>query len=305
MKYTKPALTIEQQADQLLSRGLIADRKFLISILSDISYYRLSGYFYPYRDQSNNTFKKNTQFAIVFDHYLFDRQLRVLVMDAIERIEVSIKTRLVNQLTLKFGPFAHTDIKNFPRMPVDSYQKFLEKIHIQTEKSKEQFITHYRDKYTSENEAPLWMVAEIIDFGGMLTLFKNCDKNEKRMVATYFGVSEKVLESWLTTLNIIRNICAHHGRLWNRIIPVPLVIPFKKNRPEFHDPGSIGNDRMFGVLSVIQYMLAIIAKKSKWSVRLRHLLTDKHPNIPLKSLGFPNNWDSFQIWKNKATEEKK
>jgi abortive infection bacteriophage resistance protein len=122
MKYTKPALTIEQQADQLLSRGLIADRAFLISTLSDISYYRLSGYFFPYRDHSNNTFKINTQFTIVFDHYLFDRQLRVLVMDAIERIEVSIKTRLVNQLSLNFGPFGHTDIKNFPSMNIIYYR---------------------------------------------------------------------------------------------------------------------------------------------------------------------------------------
>lgn len=305
MKYTKPALTIEQQADQLLCRGLIADRTFLISTLSDISYYRLSGYFFPYRDHSKNTFKINTQFTIVFDHYLFDRQLRVLVMDAIERIEVSIKTRLVNQLSLNFGPFGHTDIKNFPSMKVEIYEKFLEKIHSQTEKSKEKFITHYREKYTLETETPLWMIAEIIDFGGMLTLFKNCEKNEKRVVANYFGVGEKVLESWLTTLNIIRNICAHHGRLWNRIIPVPPVIPTKKNRPEFYNPDGIKNDRMFGVLSVIQYMLAIIAKKSKWSGRLRHLLTEKHPNVPLKSLGFPNNWESFQIWQIKATEERK
>src|SRR6266508_2779501 len=94
MEYPKQALTFEQQADLLISRGLIADRNLLINRLRSVNYYRFSGYLYPFRN-SDDTFHSGTTFEKVWRHYTFDRRLRVIVMDAIERVEVAVRTQTV------------------------------------------------------------------------------------------------------------------------------------------------------------------------------------------------------------------
>ena len=297
MRYTKPALTIEQQADRLISRGLIADRTRLIEILTNVSYYRLSGYFFPHRDANRQDFLPGTSFDVVFDQYLFYRQLRVLVMDAIERIEVSVKAKLVNLLTLRFGPFAHTKPANFPSFRLDNYELWMDKIHQQTERSKEIFLQHYQAKYTSETEIPLWMMAEIMDFGTTLTLYRNCDQYDKRAIARAYGLTAKVLESWLVSLNIVRNICAHHGRLWNRILAVPPIVPERKHRPEFYAPRPIYGNRVFLLLCVLRYMLRTIAPQSGWSGRVEHAIKVKHPAIPVGWMGMPTGWVEYGVWR--------
>ena len=94
MEYKKSPLTFEQQADLLISRGLQADRAQLISSLKSVNYYRLTGYLYPFR-MADDTFKPGTTLEMVWRRYSFDRRLRVLVMDAIERVEVAVRTQLV------------------------------------------------------------------------------------------------------------------------------------------------------------------------------------------------------------------
>ena len=81
MRYTKPPLTFEQQADQLLTRGLVTEREILIARLSEVNYYRLSGYWYPFRKPDADAFEPDTTLDLIWDRYVFDRQLRVLVMD--------------------------------------------------------------------------------------------------------------------------------------------------------------------------------------------------------------------------------
>jgi abortive infection bacteriophage resistance protein len=234
---------------------------------------------------------------VVFDQYLFDRQLRVLVMDAIERIEVSVKAQLVNLLTLRFGPFAHTNRANFPRFGPDAYREWMEKIHQQTERSKEVFLQHYRTKYNSETEIPLWMMAEIMDFGTTLTLYRNCDQYDKRAIALAYGLTAKVLESWLVSLNIVRNICAHHGRLWNRILAVPPIVPEQKHRPEFYAPRVVSGNRVFVLLCVLRYLLRTIAPRSGWAQRVEHAIKIKHPAIPVGWMGMPAGWVEYEVWR--------
>ena len=119
MKYTKPSLTFTEQADQLLSRGMVtADRETLITHLGNVSYYRLSAYWYPFREP-DETLKPGTTFEMVWRRYTFDRQLRLLVMDAIERVEVAVRTRLTNAFTLKYGAFGHLNPANLPRIDHD------------------------------------------------------------------------------------------------------------------------------------------------------------------------------------------
>lgn len=296
MKYTKPPLSCEQQADQLISRGLTADRAFLISCLSEVNYYRLSGYCFPFREDGAQRFKPGTDFRVIWDHYVFDRQLRFLVMDGIERVEVSIGTRLVNVFALKYGAFGYLDRKNFHHMDVDGHRTFLNKIRSEADRSHEVFVKHFYSKYTSETDLPLWMAIELMPFGGLVTFFRSVEQHLQREVSLTYGLSAKVLASWLLTLNFVRNVCAHHGRLWNRPLPVRPLIPYKKNSPEFHEPIFVSPERMFAVLTILNYMVKRIAPQSGWQKRFEHLIEVKHSGVPLAQMGFPDEWKKSPIW---------
>jgi len=298
LKYAKPPLSVEEQADRLLSRGLISSKEDLVSILSHISYYRLSGYLFPHREYGGDGFKTDTHLSTVFNQYLFDRQLRVLVMDAIERVEVSVKTKILNLMAQKHGPFAHSNRANFPGMSIEVHRILNEKIRHSTDRSNrfgEMFIQHYVETYTSETEVPLWMVMEIIDFGSMFTMFKHLEQYDQRAIAQAYGLRAGVLQQWLQTLNYVRNICAHHGRLWNRVLAIKPVVPAKKNCPEFHQPHKIQNSRVFAVLSLLSFMLQEVCPKSHWKKRINELM-EKYPDIPLEWMGFPVYWKEYNLW---------
>jgi abortive infection bacteriophage resistance protein len=301
MKYTKPALSFEQQAKLLISRGLNADQTFLASRLNDVNYYRLSAYWHSFRQKKTEILQTDTSFDVVWDRYVFDRQLRLLIMDAIERIEVSVKTRLANIIALQNGPFGHLNPENLPGIPRDQHDFLLDKISREMLHSKEPFIAHYLSKYSSEKQLPIWMAVEIMDFGAMLTLFRATDQYTKRHIATDYGLRAGVLESWLLTLNYVRNLCAHHGRMWNRTLPVAPLIPDQRNTIEFHVPVEIPTNNTFTVLTILLYLLSRVAPQSGWQHRLRALWIDKHPQIPIRIMGFPENWTECPIWKSEKT----
>jgi abortive infection bacteriophage resistance protein len=299
MKYHKPPLTFEQQADRLLERGLVADRAELIRCLSEVNYYRLSGYWYPFRKPGEEAFQPGTTLNMVWDRYIFDRQLRVLTMDAIERVEVAVRTGVVNQFTLRHGAFGHLDRQHLPNINISRHRRMLEKIQVEQDRSHEVFVAHYNSKYTSETDLPLWIAAELMSFGTMLTLFRGSEREIKQAVAARYGISDDVLNSWLLSLNTVRNVCAHHGRLWNRSLGTPIMIPRGRKHPEWHDPVELGDHprRMFSVLSVLAYLVSRIAPRSGWKERLVYLWENKHPQIPMAQMGFPENWKESPIWK--------
>jgi len=116
MKFTKPPLTFEQQADLLIQRGIIADRELLIQRLSSVNYYRLSGYWH-HRKLPDDTFLPGTEFGVIWEQYVFDRQLRLLVMDAVERVEVAVWTQLSYHHALTHGPFGQVEVAPPPSIP--------------------------------------------------------------------------------------------------------------------------------------------------------------------------------------------
>lgn len=297
VKYAKPSLTFEQQADLLLSRGLVADRETLVRRLGAVSYYRLSAYWYPYRDAGSDNLRAGTDLEVVWDHYVFDRQLRLLVMDAVERIEVSIKTRVTQKFSQLHGPFGHIDRANLPGISLDRYRQLMDKVRTSAERSKEAFVEHYFNRYTSETDLPLWVAVEIMDFGSILTMFRHMDHYSKREIAEFYGVKAGVFESWLMTLNYVRNICAHHSRLWNRILSTTPAIPRMKHNPEFHPVTPIRADKVYGVLCILRFLLRTVAPQSKWQERLVRLVEEKHPDIPLRWMGFPDNWKDEELWR--------
>jgi len=305
MNYGKPALDFPEQADLLIRHGLVADLDELIDTLKRVSYFRLSGYLFPFRqNRTSSQLQAGTTLEEVWDRYVFDRQLRVCAIDALERIEVAIRTQLVTRLTTLHGPFAHVNRAHLPRLTHHRHRKLMAKVERGIDQSREVFVNHYKSKYTSEVHMPLWMVAEVMDYGSILTLFRGAAASVRQGIAADYGVSDRVLESWLIAGNTLRNGCAHHARLWDRVHGTAVMIPHHKNHPDWHLPVPVGQDarRNFAQFTVMQYLLRHIAPQSHWADRLECLWAVKHPAIPIQRMGFPADWKDCPIWATAGSE---
>ena len=301
MKYTKPSLTFDQQVDLLISRGLVVrDKKSLLIHLKNVSYYRLSAYWYTFRE-ADDMLKPGTSFEIIWRRYTFDRQMRLLVMDAIERVEIAFRTQLTNIFTLKYGAFGHLNPNNLPKISYERWNDLIQKIRDEAIHSQERFVEHYQGKYTKETDLPLWMAVELMTFGMLLTFFRGTESEIKRSVAAVYGISAEVLDSWLHCLNQVRNICAHHGRLWNKVLGIKPAIPRINKHPQWHRPVEVRNEQIFAVFTLLRYLISYVAPLSRWPDRVEKLLLD-YSDIPLKQMGFPENWKDSPIWQVKLVK---
>ena len=305
MKYEKPFLTFEEQAERLIQRGLESEKTVLINRLENVNYYRLSAYWYPFRkkdssDPAGNVrtheFVEGTTLDSVWRRYTFDRQLRILVMDAVERAEVAVRTKAIYLFCRQYGPFGYENSGYFlDKMNLNRFLEELDKAVMRS--SHEAFVAHYEKKYTSEKRLPLWMLAEIMTFGAMFTFVKNFKKPLQKELARSFGIPGEVLISWLTTLNYVRNICAHHGRLWNRELAIKPYIPRAGKYPDWHTPVSVPQHRIFGVLTILRYFMTLTAPQSHWTCRLMALFK-QYDELPKNVMGFPENWEECPVWHN-------
>lgn len=294
-KYNKPPLTHSQQSELLLNRNLVADKERLLNTLKDISYYRLSGYLYPYR-QLDDSYVPGTTFEKVYRHYRFDRQLRIIIMDAIERFEVSVRSRLTYNFVHKHGPFGYLERKYFPMLESEVYGKWLYDLESECNRSKEKFIEHFRENYGDYHSMPpLWMTVETMSFGKLLTFFNGVEDDIRKKVAAEYGISDYLLKSWLLTLNYIRNICAHHGRLWDRELRIKPFIPPRNKFPYWYKPFKIQNNKIYCVMVILRFLLRISAPQSEWHFRVIELF-EKFNDVPLRIMGFPDNWKETKLW---------
>lgn len=311
MKFSKPFLTLEEQADLLISRGMQGDRAQLLSHLNCVSYFRLSGYWYPFRKTDLvNPRRKLDDFAPdatverVWDRYVFDRRLRLLMMDALERIEVDARTRLAYLHAERHGPFGYAnDPATLPGLSVQERTKFLDYFREQMTTSREDFVEHFRVRYGSDhNDLPIWVASELMTFGTLFTFFRACKPDIQKELARRYGVSDSVCLSWLKTLNTVRNICAHHARLWNRVLGVKPMIPNKDVNWRYEIDTAAGkqvlplpNDRVFSVLTICRHCLKVIAPGNSWTERFKTILAEHH-DIPGQGLGMIPDWDKHPLW---------
>lgn len=293
MEYKKPFLSYEEQADLLLKRKLIADKDLLIERLKAVNYYRLSGYLYPFR-QSNDEFKPGTTLETVWNRYRFDRQLRCVIMDPIERFEIAVKTKLIYLHANNHGPFGYTNSSTLPLLNKPQFEKFISTIRQELGKNKEPFVRHFRQTYGDKHEdLPIWMAGELMSFGTLFTFFKGFNYQDRQIIASDFGLKDNLLASWFNCINTVRNICAHHSRLWNRELGIKPLIPAKDEK--WHKPVNTPNHKIFAVITIFNYLLKIVAPQSEWPLRFRQFLKD-HSDIPTNEMGFPNEWESHSLW---------
>jgi abortive infection bacteriophage resistance protein len=295
LRFTKPATTYEQQADLILGRGMIADRAVLVRRLQSVGYYRLCAYWHPFK-QPDNSFTAGTQFETAWQRYTFDRQLRLGVMDAIERVEVAVRSQLITELALRGGSFAHLEIRNLPAADPQNHRRFIDELRDGAQRSSEVFVEHFKATYDEFPDLPIWAAAEIMGFGAMFTLFKMSGKHTQNVIADKYGLRGRVLFSWLLTLNYIRNLCAHHCRLWNRELAIKPLIPYQKNDARWHGATPVGNDRVFVILTLLHCLVRQIAPQTQWRERVFALFDGFH-GIPLAPMGIPTNWRTHELWR--------
>lgn len=290
MRYTKPALTFDQQLDRLRERGLtIHDPARATHWLRKVSYYRLSAYCLPFKDADK--FRPGTTFDQIAGLYIFDRKLRLLVMDAIERIEIAARTSITYEIAHTHGPFGHADSVNFD--PKFNHAEFMKELALEEKRARETFVAHFRAKYAEEPHLPVWMATELMSLGAVSKLYVALQPKIKQRIADDFGVDKQFLVSWLHVLSYVRNICAHHKRLWNRELAVKPKLPSRCRQWPHQVPD---NGHLYAVLVVMRHMLGIVSPNCKWRERLFCLL-DEHQAVPLDAMRFPANWRTLALWR--------
>jgi abortive infection bacteriophage resistance protein len=325
LPYLKPFRDTRSNIETLKIRGMIfADEGYAERCFARIGYYRLSAYWYPFRDFCPlpaeggrlvrcDRFLPGTTFEQALDFYLYDKEIRLMISDALERIEISMRASLVEVLGAR-GAHAHRDARSYnahlttpsPDSGEAPLTSFLEGLDKAFAASKEEFAKHFRSTYSGH--PPIWIAAGGWDWGNLAYTFRYLsDRNMSAICAMIDpALEQKTLISWMASLNEVRNACAHHSRLWNKALT---------NRPGFQKAGLLSgfdhmrtdkgkiNDhhstRLYGALMAIIFLLKKIHPKTEWQHRFAQLVAAKvlPKEISTAAAGFPDGWQDAPIWR--------
>lgn len=279
----------------LKSRNLgITDDEKAKHYLSHIGYYRLSAYMYPLYSfpKERHLFKDGSTFDKVMMLYRFDKKLRLLLFNEIEKIEIAVRCAIVNFGTEMINDsFWITNACNFSNP--QKFNRSLQLIEDELNHTKEDFINHFRETYSNQYP-PAWMLTEILPFGIITNLYSNIkNKKIKKRIAQSFGLQIAPFESWLTIIGVTRNSCCHHARIWNRVFSIRATIPIKMSRPWI----SLPTDplKVYFDLCIIKYFLDIISPNNDMADKMNDLF-GKFPEVDLAALGFPAGWEHEPLW---------
>lgn len=299
--YNKPPTTFSEQVNKLVSRGLvIPDQSKAEFYLSQLNYYRFAAYCLPFeQDHANHRFRANTAFDDVLNLYIFDRELRLLVLDAIERIEVSLRTQLAYHLSHNHNT-AHPQLN--PELFYNSiiYGASINKLEGDIPRSREDFIKHLKNKY-EELQPPIWAVVELMTMGQLSKWFSNIkSRADRQAICRVYGLDEKIMTSFCEHLSLVRNHAAHHARLWNRDFTKTFMLP-KRGEKALLDSLSVLPDsdrklrKLYNSFVLLAYLMNKICGENHWAEKLTKLI--EHHAIDTNKMGFPANWKTKPIWR--------
>ncbi|MFB8188782.1 Abi family protein [Microbacterium sp. NPDC055988] len=326
VEYTKPWLSIEDQVAQLCGRGLIVDdEENALLLLEEVGYYRLTGYLYPSRESLSVVEESGRRSVRVLSNYRhgtriehasaliqFDRALRLHVLEAVERIEVSLRTQ-IGYILGQRSAFAHLDQRTFttsfvePRAdPVSDrktskHAEWLARVDARRVNSKEAFVEHFRKKY--DGQMPIWALTEVLELGHLATLYTGLQNDVATRVARHYRVPSKtVLASWIASTNYVRNVAAHQARLFNRRLVVAPTRPKSNSVPELAHLRELSTPTkdfgLYNALAVMAYLLRSISGHAEWVEHLRGLIATfpTVAHLGIDSMGFPSNWTAMDLW---------
>lgn len=317
MKYDKKPIDAAEQIRKLKSRHLNVENETIASqYLYNISYYRLRAYTYPFQNNlegSDHEFlRKDISFQDIIDLYCFDRRLRSLLFNAIEKIEVSLRTRIALIYSVDEGTGhwflnhklydKHEKFIALTRNETIDDKKVLGDLMKEVKRSNEEFILHYFRKYGEPEFPPAWMTLEVVSMGTLSKLFHalaDTNKSSKTITKSLGLNKVGILKNWMHALSSLRNICAHHSRIWNRRFTISLSFPYRTDAPFLSEQefNAIRNNKLFAYISVILYVLQIISPDSSFKTNLLQLLRERPKLVKIKDMGFPQEWEKYTLWR--------
>ena len=294
MKYDKPALDIPAQISILQQRGLvIQDIEEAERFLNNVSYFRFAAYLRVF-ENPDRTFRTGSTFENAAALCSFDSELRKLIFGAVQKIEIALRSRIIHQFSLAHGPFWFLN----PDLAADKlkFSQNLATIERELERSKEDFIKEHTAKYGTTDFPPSWKMLELVSFGCLTKLYFNfSDSKAKKKVCRSFGVHQpEAMESWMKATNVLRNWCAHHARVWNRVMP---VMPQNINRTQgkwISDFPKVANNA-YAILSCIAYWLYSINPQNSFVKDLKRLFR-KYPSVAPSAMEFKKGWRKEPLW---------
>lgn len=304
--YAKPHLSFQDQLEQLKARGLcFSDNQKALKYLERVGYYRLSPYWLPLMDNPEN-FSKNAQFSDVVDLYVFDKELRLIFLDAIERIEVAIRVDVAHKLSRR-DIFGYRQVNYLDQNRAGNVQSdgqtthaaWLDRADKSIRDSKEPLRKNFDAKYSGH--LPIFMAIELWDFGTVSRLLSLSNSTDRYNIAKKYNVLPNTLESWVRCLNGVRNTCAHHSRLWNKpMVDQPKLPSSWEARAVQHIREEVvRHTRIYGAAAIIAHFLSVINPNSTWKQRfIEHW--ESFPagsKLSVENAGLFEGWADEALWK--------
>jgi abortive infection bacteriophage resistance protein len=296
MSCSKKPKTYEEQLDIFKARGLkIPDEAHALHCLVHHNYYRLSAYRFPLTVPGDpDKFLPDVTFDDLWNLYHFDRTLRSLVSEAVKRVEISVRSRWAYVLAHTYGPQSYEDSAIFDnaRRHTDGLARLDEEL----DRSDEVFVGHYRNRYKMPRP-PIWAACEVMSFGLLSRFYENIKRDRDRKdIATIYGLAPDTLKSLLEHCVYIRNMCAHHARLWNRRFTITVTLPHSSPAYVIPNLNRAEDRRLYNTLVLLGHMIRVIEPDSHWPTRLKaHILSLRPDFHPL--MGFPPDWQNLPFWK--------
>ncbi len=286
----KAFTTVEQQIALLKSRGLsIPNEEKAAAFLTRNNYYRVSGYSLTLR--SHDVFFPSTTFQNIIDIYEFDHIFRHILLKYIEIIEVTVKSIYSYEFTKLHGPTGYRISTYFSNLR--EYVRIIDKAEEQKERrhSHEAYLKHFIDDLNQD--VPLWAYVELLTISDISCLYSISEENIKAAVASTLGLNHtrgpELVGKFMHSMTIIRNLCAHGSRIYNRLFEQKPSL----NRREFRllrdlPDGTKDNSHLFGFILIMKKLL----KPNEFSSMKNEIvkLKNKYPFVDMKHYGFCDNW---------------
>jgi len=327
--YSKPFLTVPEQIRRLCERGMnCGDDAYATAVLERCGYYRLSGYWHIYRERPErsedqfdnegreirlNSFIKGTSLSKVVALYDFDQELSVRILHVISTVEIAFRFFIGHRLG-KTDRFAHRNPDQLdafqnssPGRPIKAYKEWKEEYERQEKRARGDFVQHFRKEYGPH--LPIWVATEVMSFGTMSELYSLMRETDRRILAARLQIYAKdergdygTLKGWLDCIRNIRNICAHHGRLWNRSFDFAVNPPGRVRKHEssifFCLTHKNIKNKLYAILIILRYLSLSVAPDKTDVMDIVDFIDEKSRTLGfrLNQLGFPNDWKTNPIW---------
>lgn len=321
-----PAYLVQKLKGQGLA---FSDEPAAEAFLKKVSYFRFRGYLYPYLDLSvapptPRTFKPASTFEKALEMYLFDEGLRTLIFQLLPKVEVALRAVLDGTVSAAAGHgFWYVDPAWFKKGKFP--ERIISSLQASFCRSSEAYALHYHATYYNQVSSPFkglppfWVVSELSTLGQLKDFFENLredapgyppsatvpappkstplDKMAHGLGAAHF----RDLVSWVSALRDVRNVCAHHSRLWNRNLRAPaniaskVSVAFPLNDPA--KPASLKTNTVYAAIVALRLICRPLAINDGLHAGLSALFTSfPEAQSHLFSIGMPLGWETDALW---------